>query len=330
MWFTQRFKRPTTRNPALALFDEGFFRRMERLNFRTAPGLRGALGGERRSRTLRPALDFSDHRPYTPGDDLRHVDWNAYSRHDDLFVKLGETTQSITVHLLLDASPSMGWTPWQSTSAEAGLSPKWDSARRLAGAMGYLGLSGGERVELTAFARRQPDRFGPAQGKRQAIPMLKYLTGLAPAQDSHAGLTESLAAYARRHPAGGLFILISDLLDTAPFPDAPPGDVESLAEALHFFPAPRWQVLVLHLLTGPEIDPSLDGDYDLRDMETGRSLPFHFDDATLAQYRLRLKSWCARLQHDAAGRAATYARIPAEWPLEKAVIPYLRQRGAVQ
>ena len=326
MWFSQRFKRSSTQLSASPLFDEGFLRRMERLSFHTTPGLRGAIGGERRSRTLRPALDFSDHRPYTPGDDLRHVDWNAYSRHETLFVKLGEATQSVNVHLLLDASPSMGGTPGQSIGGFS----RWDSARRLAGAMGYLALSGGERVELTTFASTLRDSFGPVQGKRQAIPLLRYLDAAAPAREGRAGLAESLAAYARRRPTGGLFILISDLLDTAPSPDALPGEVESLAEALRFLPAPRWQVLVLHLLTQAEIQPALTGDYDLRDMETGHSLPFHFDETTLTQYRLRLKSWCARLQRDAASRAAVYALIPAEWPLEKAVLPYLRQRGVLQ
>ena len=72
----------------MPLFDESFLRRLERLSFRTAPYLRGGLGGERRSRNLRQAFDFSDHRPYAGGDDLRHVDWNVYGRHGELFVKL--------------------------------------------------------------------------------------------------------------------------------------------------------------------------------------------------------------------------------------------------
>ena len=95
---------------SLPLFDEVFLHRLERLSFRTVPSLRGVMLGERRSRNLRPALDFSDHRPYVAGDDLRHVDWNAYGRHEELFVKLGEATQSVSVHILIDCSPSMNWT----------------------------------------------------------------------------------------------------------------------------------------------------------------------------------------------------------------------------
>ena len=339
MWFSNPFQRNT--QPALPLFDEGFLRRLERLSFRTVPTRRGELGGERRSRNLRPALDFSDHRPYTPGDDLRHVDWNAYSRHEELFVKLGEASQSVNVHILLDTSPSMVWSPFQNADdlslAPQGIrSSKWDSARRLTGALGYLGLSGGERVEIASFGATLNESFGPTQGKRRAISMLKYLSDVVPAAAStsnsagpQSSLVQSLSAYARRHPHGGLMVIVSDLLDTAVSPDGS-GEWAELAEALRFFPAPRWQVLVVHFLTGQEIDPQIEGDYDLRDVETGKSLPFHLDDTTLTQYRLRVISWCKQVQSAAARRGALYARVVAEWPLEKSVIPYLRQRGAVQ
>lgn len=321
------FKR-TSNQTIIPLFDEGFLRRLERLSFRTVPTLRGELGGERRSRNLRPALDFSDHRPYTPGDDLRHVDWNAYSRHEELFVKLGEASQSVNVHILLDSSPSMACVSFESTATSLN-AHKWVAARRLAAALGYLGLSGGERVEVTSFAFGLHSSFGPTQGKKQVIPLLKYLTHVTyasppkPAPDT-SGLVESLSDYARQHPRGGLVIIISDLLDTAA------ADNRQLAEALRFFSPPRWQVLVLHMLTEAEVSPTLEGDFDLRDVETGQSLPFHLDESTLAQYRLRVKSWCRQLQSAAGQRAAIYARILAEWPLEKSVIPYLRQRGAVQ
>jgi uncharacterized protein (DUF58 family) len=318
----------------LPLFDEAFLRRLEKLSFRTAPSLRGTMLGERRSRNLRPALDFSDHRPYTSGDDLRHVDWNAYARHEELFVKLGEATQSVHIHVLLDCSRSMAWTPPQHSTRSPAPYSKWDAARRLAGALGYLGLAGGERVTITPFAYTLAESFGPTEGKRRVIPILKFLTEVAPSPPLKSGLkggdlTYSLNAYARTHPAGGLLVLISDLFDTvsAPGSGEQAGD---LAEALYYLVPPRWQVLVIHLLTEEEMHPNLEGDFDLQDTETGESLPFHFDERTLTQYRLRVRAWCAELQSACAKRGASYARIQAEWPLEQAIIPYLRQRGVVQ
>jgi len=309
----------------LPLFNEEFFRRLERLSFRVAPALRGVANGQQRSRRLRPAQDFSDHRPYAPGDDLRHVDWHAYSRHDELFVKLGEADQSVNVHILLDASPSMACDSFQPERANPANSLKWTAARRLAGALAYLGLSGGERVEVAAFAAGLRGSFGPVQGQRQVIPLLKFVGGLtcAPPESTGAGgLAVSLAEYARCHPRGGLLALISDLLEPAA------GTDQQLAAALRFFSPPRWQVLVLHLLTQAEVNPTFTGDYNLRDVETGQVLPVHLDESALARYRLRVKSWRYQLQADAARRAAIYAPVLAEWPLEKAVIPWLRRRGA--
>jgi uncharacterized protein (DUF58 family) len=325
------FNRP--KESALPLFDEGFLRRLEKLSFRTAPSLRGAMLGERRSRNLRPALDFSDHRPYTSGDDLRHVDWNAYARHEELFVKLGEATQSVHIHILLDCSQSMAW-----KAPTANGYSKWDAARRLAGALSYLGLASGERVTITPFAHTLAESFGPTEGKRRVIPVLKFLSDASPHPPLKGGilggdLSFSLNAYARTHPNGGLLVLISDLFDTAGSTTSAQKEAEAgfdLAEVLDHLTPPRWQVLVAHLLTEQELQPAFEGDFDLQDMETSQSLPFHFDERTLTQYRLRVRAWCAGLQSACARRGAVYAQIQADWPLEQAVIPYLRQRGAVQ
>jgi uncharacterized protein (DUF58 family) len=338
-----RLKTLFNRNPkesTLPLFDEAFLRRLERLSFHTVPALRGSPLGERRSRNLRPALDFSDHRPYSHGDDLRHVDWNAYGRHEELFVKLGEATQSVNIHILLDCSRSMAWTPAaKSSDQRVAAYSKWDAARRLAGALGYLGLAGGERVEITPFGHTLAEGFGPTEGKRRVIPILKFLSTITPLPplsrggtggDEQDGLVDSLTSYARTHPAGGLLVLISDLLDTATSLSSPSPLEGRVGEGLRHLIPPRWQVLVVHLLTEEEVHPTLEGDYDLQDTETGESLPFHLNEATLIQYRLRVRKWCAELQSACAQRGATYARILAEWPLEQAVIPYLRQRGVVQ
>jgi uncharacterized protein (DUF58 family) len=331
------FNRPS-KESTLPLFDEAFLRRLERLSFRTVPSLRGVMLGERRSRNLRPALDFSDHRPYASGDDLRHVDWSAYGRHEVLFVKLGEATQSVSIHILLDCSRSMAWAAAHKSSRPHGATfNKWDAARRLAGALSYLGLAGGERVEITPFIQTLAEGFGPTEGKRRAIPILNFLSAVTPSSkvlslkgEEGGGLVPSLHTYARTHPGGGLLVLISDLLDTVAPSPLEGGAGEELAESLRYLTPPRWQVLVLHLLTEEEVQPTLAGDYDLQDSETDESLPFHLNEATLTQYRLRLRTWCAELQSACAQRGATYARVLAEWPLEQVVIPYLRQRGVVQ
>jgi hypothetical protein len=151
----------------------------------------------------------------------------------------------------------------------------------------------------------------------------------APTKEAESGLARCLTAYGRSHPRGGLLILITDLLDAAASGDIGQGAVW-LAEGLRHLTPPRWQVVVMHLQSEQEAEPDVEGDFDFQDMETGESLPFHLDGATLAQYRLRVRRWYNELQRACAHRGATYARVMAEWPVERAVIPYLRRRGVIQ
>ncbi len=109
MWFKTIFK---TRRGAEGskLFDEAFLLRLERLSLQAQRTLRGnPSSGEHISRHQMPASVFSDHRPYSIGDDYRYVDWNAYGHQEQMFVKLGEVEQDVNVHLLLDSSRSMAW-----------------------------------------------------------------------------------------------------------------------------------------------------------------------------------------------------------------------------
>jgi uncharacterized protein (DUF58 family) len=105
------------------------------------------------------------------GDDLRHIDWHTYARHDQLIVRLGETSQSIPVHVALDRSRSMAW---------RGRADKWLVARRLAGAIGYVALAAGVRLTLSAFDETlEPLRADPGQSARRRL--FSRVAALAPA-----------------------------------------------------------------------------------------------------------------------------------------------------
>src|SRR5690242_1985237 len=131
MWFNAIFRRARGNRPrparvteAEALTDAAFLRRLNRLALRTSPQLRGQAVGQRASWRRLPSSDFREHRLYLPGDDLRHVDWNASARSEHVFVKLGERPREVTIHVLLDNSASMDW----------GQPSKLWAARRLAAA----------------------------------------------------------------------------------------------------------------------------------------------------------------------------------------------------
>jgi uncharacterized protein (DUF58 family) len=122
------------------LLEPAFLEKLERLRLVARRRTRGSAG-ERRSRTLGRGVEFSDHRAYQVGDDWRYVDWSIYARLDRLFVKLFEEEEDTDVHLLVDASGSMA----------VGSPPKLEYAKRLAAALGYVGLAGGDRVGAVAL-----------------------------------------------------------------------------------------------------------------------------------------------------------------------------------
>lgn len=314
MWFKTIFrrKRPTTGSlrsrPMRAdrpLFDEPFLRRIERLSLQAQRTLRGnPISGEHPGRRQLPATVFSDHRPYSSGDDLRYVDWGAYARQNQLLVRLGEMEQEVQVHLLIDTSQSM----------LIGNPPRLRLAQQLVGTLGYLALAHNDRVRVAPIGATGRQIFGPAHGKRHAISMLRFVERIEP-QPAAAGLAAAVAAYARHHPQGGLLVICSDLLTT-----------DTLAEVLHPLEPPRWQLLVLHLLDQRDLTPDLRGALELEDSESGQRLSLLLDEETLRAYKQHLATWREELLRACERRGATYVPMMSHWPLEQQVVPYVRLR----
>ncbi len=313
MWFKTIFRRKpmAPRKPGSAvtrsdgpLFDEAFLRRLERMSLQAQRTLRGnPSSGEHPSRRRLPTTIFSEHRPYTRGDDVRYVDWNAYARQEHVLVKLGEAEQDVHVHLLIDASRSMS----------VGHPLRLRLAQQLVGALGYLALAHSDRLHVAPFGPEVLRSFGPAQGKSRVIELFRFIEGIAPQPDTRVAAV--LAGYARQHPQGGLLVVCSDLL-------APDG----LEEGLRLLAPPRWQVLVLHLLDQRDLDPRLQGPLELEDSETGQRLALTLDDATLRAYARAAREWREGIARLCARRGVRYAPILSHWPLERQVIPYLHAR----
>jgi uncharacterized protein (DUF58 family) len=318
MWFKNIFRpsnkmagrlrpAPRRRPDEERLFDESFLRRLERLSLQAQRSLRGhPLSGEHLSRQYLPASIFSDHRPYLSGDDLRYVDWNAYARQDHMLLKLGEAEQDVDVHLLLDTSRSMAW----------GQPPKMRAMQRLAGALGYLSLTHGDRLSIVPFGNQPMRAFGPSQGKGRLIEMLRYIEQIPMQQ--HTSVQPVLEQHARANRRGGLLVLCSDLLVA-----------EGLGEGLRWLKPPRWQVLVLHMVDPRELRPELQGPFELEDSETGQRISVSLDSEALETYRRTVTEWQEGIARTCGHYGARYASILTTWPLEQRVVPYLQARRLV-
>lgn len=288
------------------VFDEGFLRQLERLLLLVRAPVRGGLKGGRRSVKRGQSVEFADYRDYTPGDDLRQLDWNVYARLERLLVKLFVEEEDLTVTLLVDASASMA----------GGHPEKLRFAKRAAAALGYVGLASEDKISVSALGGRAARRQVALRGSGRVFRLLTALSGIAVAE----GPTDLVAA--ARHAAAqlrgrGLIVLFSDLLD--------PG-AETVIRDLA---ATGSELVILHILGPDEIDPPIEGDLRLVDAESGDQVDVTLDLATVDAYRSRLAAWQAGLTDLAARRAAAYVPLTSDVPLADVIFAELRRRRVV-
>ena len=175
------------------MLTDSFLSRLDTLSLAMRGRAQGGADGSRRSRQTGSSAEFSDYREYIPGDDIRRLDWNAYARFDRLFLKLFMEEQESLVTVLLDASASMG--------------AKWASARMVAEAVGYLALTGGDRLCVQILKNGRALR-SPQLSGRAAFPRLTGFLDACEPDGTEGTLTEAV-----RRTEGlkkGLCFLITD------------------------------------------------------------------------------------------------------------------------
>lgn len=284
--------------------DDEFLRKLERLELLARKLYRGQLRGEHTTVRRGRGLEFSDFRRYHPGDDFRHIDWNIYSRLDQLFLKLHAAEEDVTLHLLVDASASMGF----------GAPSKFDHARRLAAALAHIALHNFDRVGVSAFADALSATLPPMKARHHIASVLAFLRALRCSGTTR--FSAALRTFALRARSPGLVILISDLLGGE---DAESG-IEALCHGGH-------DVVVIQLLAETEIDPPLDGTLQLVDGETGEAVDATVDEGTRRLYRRRLDQYLRHIESFCRRRGLEYLRVSTAIAFEDIVLKYLR-RGA--
>jgi uncharacterized protein (DUF58 family) len=215
---------------------------IRRLQITANRELTGLLSGACRSRFRGQGMDFSDLRPYQPGDDIRRIDWSATARTGLPYTRIYEEERSRSITLLADISPSC--TP----------------AKRLllsetAGLLAFAAVAAGDRIALIAFSDRVERLIRPGRGVRQAERIASELRTLTPEGDG-TDLQPVLNAALGLNRNPGLFILLSDLHCTVPL------------QLLKQITA-RHDLVTLLLRDKQEVEPPPAGLTQFQDAETG-------------------------------------------------------------
>ncbi len=274
----------------------------------------GALSGLHRARLHGSSVEFAEHKEYSPGDELRHVDWRAYAKLDRYYVKQYEQESQLTVYLVLDGSGSMRF-------AGAGL-PKVEYAGLCLAALAYLVVQQQDKVGLLTFGGAGGGALVPPRGRASHLADLLAVIDRTIADDggddaSPADALERVAELARRKRA--LVVLASDLFDP---------DDRTLA-ALRRLRAQRHDVAVLQVLAPEERTFPFEGLTLFQSLESDNRLLAN-PAAIRAEYLERMNGFLARVGQELTAAGVEHHLCPTDRPVEDTLLELLasRQRGA--
>lgn len=266
--------------------------------------VQGFISGLHRSPYHGFSMEFAEYRPYTPGDDIRGIDWKVYGRSDRFFVKKYEGDTNTQLYVLLDCSKSMAF-------ASHGLS-KLDYGRFLAASLAYLARRQKDAVGMLTFDA-EVRRFTKARTRRGQYQALLHHLDEAEAGRSTA-IASAVKQFADYSQKRSLMVLISD------FYEAP----EEIGRALRFFHLRGNDLLLFHLMDPAELNPPFDTLSTLEDMESSEHLVFVPEARKL--YQEQLERHITDLRKAASDMAVDYQVLNTEKPLDLALYRYLTAR----
>jgi uncharacterized protein (DUF58 family) len=252
------------------------------------------------------SVEYSDHRQYHPGDELKFVDWKVFGRSDKLYIKRFQQETNTTVYILLDNSKSMSFAGKRSVS-------KSEYGSYLAAALSYLMLSQGDSTSLVLFAESIQKKIPPRSRRTHLNVILKTLQHNKPSGRTNlASVLHTLAETSNRR---GLVILISDLLD----------DEDSIFKGLSHLKFLQHDVILFQIMDHQEINLDYEGLIQFEDMESGDKIRT-FPQSVKQTYRRRVAEFLDEIEKTAGRSNIDYCFIDTSEPLDRALIAYLAKR----
>lgn len=249
------------------------------------------LSGAKKSIRLGRGLAFADHRIYSPGDDIRTIDWKVYARTDDLYVKNYEEEKNLTVHVILDASHSMNF---------GDRVKKFEYAAMLGIGFAYLALKENEKFQYAIFSDKI-EIFQSRRGMSQLVSMLHNLNNAK--TKGFSNLKDAVFQYKKVIGSKALVVIISDFLFK----------IEDIIETLFYLG--DHEIKVVQVLDPVEKELRLEGDYTLKDSETTDSLRTFVSQSLRIEYMKRLDEHCARIHEACTKLDIDYYLVTTDTPV---------------
>ncbi len=288
------------------LLSSDLIHRLEPISLRARLVVEGFLTGLHRSPYHGFSVEFSEHRMYQPGDDLRHLDWKVLGRTDRYYIKQFEEETNLRATVLLDTSGSMSF-------RSGGQVNKLDYGKSLAAALIHLLLNQRDATGLGLFDSELRHLLPPRSAQIWRSELFGALEAAQPGQETALG--EALHQVAERIGRRGLVVLISDLLD----------DPASLMAGLHHFRHMGHEVIVFQLLDDRELDFAFPREAVFEALESSHRItldPWQVREGyagEMQRFLEEIRSGCSR-------HRVSHHLLTTSTPLEEALLAYLLKR----
>lgn len=265
----------------------------------------GYMSGLHQSPFKGASLEFSQHRQYVRGDELKYLDWKIFGRTNRFYVKQFQEETNLRGYCILDVSSSMGYA--------SGPVTKLEYSTYLSAAIAYMMIGQQDSAGLVTFAERVRE-FLPARNYKAHLQnILSKLDELEP--EGKTDFMRSLNEIGKKINKRSLLVLFSDLFD----------EPDYIIKTLKFFPYLKNDLIVFHVLDPEEIYLNKSGLYEFRDMETGEILRTR-PDVIRKEYTKRINKYFADLETGLRSHNIDYYRITTDMTLDKAVLKFMEGR----
>jgi len=271
--------------------DTSFLSQLDRFNLVVKKRVTSSYIGPRKSIALGRGLIFKEHRIYAPGDDIRSIDWRVFARTDDLYIKTYEEERNLVVHLIVDCSSSMNF--GKSVT-------KFDYASMLGVGFAYLALKENEKFMFSTFSESL-EVFQPRRGMSQLAAMINHLNSMK--TKGFSKVRDAKTQYKKLIGSRAMIVLISDFLMP----------IEEIRESLYMLG--RNEIKIIQVLDPLEKNLRIEGDFKLKDSETGEHLRTYISPRLRQRYQNMLADHSAKIEEACSKLGMHFHLITTDTPV---------------
>ena len=292
--------------PANRFIDPKVLIKIQNLELVARTVVEGFVQGLHRSPYMGFSVDFAAYREYQPGDEIRRIDWNVYSRSDKLYVKLYEGETNTRVLVMLDISGSMNY-----GSADV---KKIDYARILAACLTYFAHHQRDGVGLLTFDTQIRAHIPSSRRRGQLLTILAEIDRIQPSEQTEFRKPlRFLAEYLTRR---GVIVIISDLYD----------EPDNIIAGLKALKAKGNDIIIFHIMDNFELTFPFEEMAQFEDMETRKKLHV-IPEYLRKQYLVILNEHMERIRKELSGSRIDYCLMDTSKPLDSGLFTYLAARS---